>query len=70
VRAVGLAGPAVLRAERKKAIRAVVDGHTVVVRDDHSGHLTGADVALVQRLLAEGRVPVVPLSHWVPRERC
>ena len=63
VRPVGLAGPAVLRGERKRAIRAVVDGRALVVRDDHSGHLTGVDAGLLQRLLADGRVPVVaPLA--------
>ncbi len=63
--AVGLTGERVgLRADRKQVLRAVVDGRTVVVRDDYSGRITGIDEDLLQSILAAGRVPVVPpLAH-------
>ncbi|MFD4624059.1 [LysW]-aminoadipate kinase [Streptomyces sp. NPDC058475] len=61
VRAVGLSGwdGGLLRAKRKKAHRAVVDGRQVVVRDDHSGRITHVDAELLRTLLDAGIVPVV-----------
>ncbi|MEV0681646.1 [LysW]-aminoadipate kinase [Actinosynnema sp. NPDC050436] len=59
--AVGLTGldGGLLRARRKSAHRAVVDGRTVIVRDNHSGRITGVNGRLLRGLLAEGHVPVV-----------
>lgn len=59
VRAVGLAGPNVIRARRKTAIRALVNGRQVMVRDDYTGTITGIDGRLLACLLDEGYVPVV-----------
>ncbi|MGC5033791.1 acetylglutamate kinase [Micromonospora sp. DT229] len=60
VRAVGLSGAdgALLRARRKQ-VRALVDGRTVVLRDDHSGMLTGVDDRMLTALLRQGLLPVV-----------
>ncbi|GAA3463921.1 [LysW]-aminoadipate kinase [Saccharothrix longispora] len=61
VRAVGLSGldANLLRAERRAAVRAVVDGRRVLVRDDHSGRITSVDGGLLRLLLADGVTPVV-----------
>ncbi|MFF1715963.1 [LysW]-aminoadipate kinase [Streptomyces sp. NPDC058268] len=61
VRAVGLSGwdGGLLRARRKKAQRAVVDGRKTIVRDDHSGRITDVDAGLLNTLLDAGLVPVV-----------
>ncbi|MCH7610662.1 MAG: [LysW]-aminoadipate kinase [Chloroflexi bacterium] len=59
--AVGMTGDRVaLRAVRKQALRAVVDGRTVVVRDDYSGRITGIDEGSLRSILAAGQVPVIP----------
>jgi acetylglutamate/LysW-gamma-L-alpha-aminoadipate kinase len=57
--AVGLCGVGVLRAERKTAIRALVDGRQVLIRDDFSGTLQSADRRPLAALLEAGCVPVV-----------
>jgi acetylglutamate/LysW-gamma-L-alpha-aminoadipate kinase len=59
--AVGLTGldGGLLRAERKAAHRAVVDGRTVIVRDDHSGRITAVRTGPVHALLDAGFVPVI-----------
>jgi acetylglutamate/LysW-gamma-L-alpha-aminoadipate kinase len=49
-----------VRAERKDAIRAVVDGRIRMIRDDYSGTITGADAAGLLELLQQGITPVVP----------
>lgn len=61
VRAVGLSGwdAGLLRARRKKAHRAVVDGRRTIIRDDHSGRIVDVDASLLHTLLAAGIVPVV-----------
>ncbi|MFF8925584.1 [LysW]-aminoadipate kinase [Streptomyces koyangensis] len=61
VPAVGLTGMdgGMLRARRKSVIRSVVDGRTVLVRDNHSGRLTTVRAELPQTLLRAGYVPVV-----------
>lgn len=61
VRAIGLSGwdGGLLRATRKKAQRAIVDGRKTVIRDDHSGRITAVDAALLHTLLEAGIVPVV-----------
>ncbi|MFI2209267.1 [LysW]-aminoadipate kinase [Streptomyces sp. NPDC020141] len=61
VDAVGLSGwdGSLLRARRKKARRSVVDGRTVVVRDDHSGRIKDVNTRLLHVLLDAGVVPVV-----------
>lgn len=68
--AVGLAGPNIIRAERKTAIRAIRDGRQVVVRDDYSGTITGSNVKLLRTLLDTGFTPVVaPLAMGTEYER-
>lgn len=61
VPAVGLTGldGGLLRARRKTAHRAVVDGRKVIVRDDHSGRITEVNTALLRLLLSQEYVPVV-----------
>ncbi len=61
VRAVGLSGwdAGLLRARRKKAHRAVVDGRRTVIRDDHSGRIVDVDAELLRTLMSAGIVPVV-----------
>jgi acetylglutamate/LysW-gamma-L-alpha-aminoadipate kinase len=61
VRAVGLTGidAGLLRARRRRVVRAVVDGRVSVVRDDLSGRIVSVDAALLRGLLAAGLVPVV-----------
>lgn len=61
VRAAGLTGldAGLLRASRKRAHRAVVDGRLTIVRDDHSGRITGVTTDVLSALLGAGIVPVV-----------
>jgi acetylglutamate/LysW-gamma-L-alpha-aminoadipate kinase len=61
VPAVGLTGMdgGLLRARRKSVIRSVVDGRTVLVRDNHSGRITAVRTELPEALLRLGYVPVV-----------
>jgi acetylglutamate/LysW-gamma-L-alpha-aminoadipate kinase len=61
VRAVGLTGldAGLLRARRKSAQRAVSEGRTVLVRDDHSGRIVATRTDVLQVLLDGGMVPVV-----------
>ncbi|MGH2500551.1 MAG: [LysW]-aminoadipate kinase [Candidatus Limnocylindria bacterium] len=47
----------------RKAVRAVRDGKTVLLRDDHTGTVDVVNVPLLRQFLAPGRVPVVaPLA--------
>ncbi|MDQ3823317.1 MAG: [LysW]-aminoadipate kinase [Actinomycetota bacterium] len=61
VPAVGLTGLdcGMLRARRKSAVRAVVDGRTTLVRDNLSGRLSEVRTELAETLLEAGFVPVV-----------
>ena len=61
VPSVGLTGldGGMLRARRKSAVRSVVDGRTVLVRDNLSGRLTEVRTELAETLLRSGFVPVV-----------
>lgn len=55
--------PGVILAERKKAIRAIQDGRTVVIRDDYSGRIVSVNDTLLRAALGAGKVPVVaPLA--------
>lgn len=47
-------------AERKDAVRAVVDGRVRIVRDDYTGSITGANTDGLVRLLADEVIAVVP----------
>ncbi len=59
--AIGLSGAAtVVRARRKQALRAMVDGRVRIVRDDYSGTITDVAVQQLQHYLAAGRMPVLP----------
>lgn len=61
IRAVGLTGldAGLIEARRKPVQRAVVDGRTVLVRDDHSGRITAVRPDLLHLLCSHGFVPVV-----------
>lgn len=50
---------AILRARRKRAHRATVDGRTMIVRDNHSGVVSGVNTGLLESLLDAGVIPVV-----------
>lgn len=57
----GLVGDCVaIHAERKRAIRAVVNGRVRIVRDDHSGSISCVDSVRLLSLLEQDRVPVLP----------
>lgn len=56
--AIGLTEGVIL-AERKTAIRALVGGRQVIVRDDYSGSITGIDTARLSVLLNDGLTPVI-----------
>ncbi|MDF9815302.1 [LysW]-aminoadipate kinase [Streptomyces sp. SPB162] len=61
VPAVGLTGldAGLLRARRRRSVRAVVDGRPTVVRDDRGGRIVEVNAGLLHGLLAAGVVPVV-----------
>ena len=61
VDALGLSGAdgGVWMGTRKKALRAVEDGVTTIIRDDHSGMIEHADADLIHALLAAGKTPVL-----------
>jgi len=61
VRAIGLTGldAGLLRARRKGPRRSVVDGRTLIVRDDHSGRVVQVAGGVLRDLLAAGFTPVV-----------
>ncbi len=70
VRAVGLAGPGVINARRKEAIRAIRDGRPIIIRDDYSGTITGTAIGVLHTLLDAGLTPVVaPLAIGEQFER-
>lgn len=70
IRAVGLAGPNIIQAERKKAIRAVKNGRQVIIRDDFSGKITGINMEVLNTLLENGFTPVIaPLAIGEEGER-
>ncbi len=70
VNVVGLAGPNVIHARRKTAIRAIRDGRQVIVRDDYSGTITRINADLLHTLLDAGMTPVVaPLALGEEYER-
>jgi acetylglutamate/LysW-gamma-L-alpha-aminoadipate kinase len=50
----------VVTADRKNAVRAVVNGRVQLIRDDYTGQITGANRASVREVLAAGIVPVIP----------
>ncbi len=57
----GFCGEAVaLRAERKKTIRALMNGRVRVVRDDHSGSIRRVEPTTLNVHLEQGHVPVLP----------
>lgn len=70
VHTIGFGSPNIVRAERKKAIRAIRDGRQFVVRDDYSGTITGVNAQLLTTLLDTGLTPVVaPLAMGDEYER-
>lgn len=61
INAVGLSGVdgALLRAERKQALRVVEDGKRRIIRDDLSGKITAVNARLLRLLLDAGHVPLI-----------
>ena len=61
VDAVGLTGArTAIRARRKQALRALIDGRRRIVRDDYSGIITDVLRPRLLRHLTAGRLPVLP----------
>ena len=60
-RALGLTGAdgGLLVGRRKEAVKAVDNGRTMLVRDDHSGTIEQVNVELLDVLLKNGYVPVI-----------
>ncbi len=70
INAVGLGGPNIIRAHRKTAIRAIRDGRQIIVRDDHTGTISGVNATVLKLLLDAGITPVVaPLAMGDEFER-
>jgi len=70
INAVGLSGPNLIYARRKAAIRAIVNGRQVMVRDDYTGTITGVNASVLNALLDVGVTPVVaPLAIGEDYER-
>jgi acetylglutamate/LysW-gamma-L-alpha-aminoadipate kinase len=70
VDAIGLSGLSgrLLVAERK-AVRAVKDGKTIILRDDFTGTVKAVNVPLLLQLMAPSRVPVIaPLALSLENE--
>ena len=63
ISAINLVGENTIQAQRKKAIRAILNGRQIVIRDDYSGKIAGTDRNILMNLLDNGCVPVVaPLA--------
>lgn len=61
IAATGMTGDDIaIQARRKRALRAVVDGRLRVIRDDHSGTISGIDDERLRALLECGHMPVLP----------
>ena len=61
VDAKGLIGAeVVVKAARKKAIRAVQNGRVRIVRDDCSGSIQGVNAAPLKAMLARNQLPILP----------
>jgi acetylglutamate/LysW-gamma-L-alpha-aminoadipate kinase len=61
INAVGLTNDqAVLKGERKTAIRALVDGRIRMIRDDYSGTIEGVEVSPFADIHADSLTPIVP----------
>lgn len=70
VNAVGLGGPNIIRAHRKTAIRAIREGRQIIVRDDHTGTISGVNGLVLKLLMEAGITPVVaPLAMGDEFER-
>lgn len=68
--AVGLSGlSGRLLVAKKKDVRAVRDGKTVILRDDYTGTVEAVNLPLLTQLIGPGRVPVVaPLALSLENE--
>lgn len=60
IRASAVSKNVVIEGNRKKAIRAVVDGRVRVVRDDYSGSISSVNGKILLEMLEEGQIPVLP----------
>jgi len=58
--AIGITEYIAIQGERKRAIRAVVNGRVRVVRDDYSGSITGVEISAICEALQNGYVVVIP----------
>ena len=59
VNAAGLAGPNIISARRKTAIRAIRNGRPMVIRDDYSGAIRQINDYTLRVLLSAGLTPVI-----------
>jgi len=70
VNAVGLAGPNIIQARRKTAIRAIRNGRQIIVRDDFTGTIIGINAPLLLTLIEAGITPVTaPIAMGEAFER-
>lgn len=53
-----------IRGERKKTIRAVLDGRERVIRDDYSGHVREVNGSALHAVMDVGKVPIIPPLAW------
>jgi len=60
VNAVGVDNEVYIEGERKRALRAIVDGRVRIVRDDYSGSITKINGTALREMLAMGYTPVLP----------
>jgi len=66
--AIGLSGldAGIWTGPRKSAIRSVVDGRTMIIRDDYSGKVESVDGGFLTTLLELGRTPVLTPPAGTP----
>ena len=60
VNAIGITDNVAIQGERKRAIRAIVNGRTRIIRDDHSGSISGVNANYLLSLIDDGYIPVLP----------
>ncbi len=68
VKAIGMIGVdgMLVQARRKPAVRAIMDGHLQMIRDDLSGRITEVNLVLLRGLLDAGYLPVVSPPAFDP----
>ena len=60
IQAHGLVEQPIIHGERKRAVRALMNGRIRVIRDDHTGSITHVDPTSASSILQSGAVAVIP----------